>query len=170
MSPKYGPKLAAGLAGLTLLIAACGDDGVQESVADARDKVEEAEKDPSNQNVEEAEKAVAEADEKIGDRYKQIVDTFNANADAIEAQAGDDYTKLNNRLSELDGKVVAAAGLVGDQRADAWNDVNDQVKGISQTATDMEAKLDGDAKDAVTTLISDLTDLGRQIEAGLGLS
>ncbi len=170
MSPKYGSKLAAGVAGLALLVAACGDDGVQESVADASEKVDEAAKDPSNQNVDEAEKAVAEADKKIGDRYQAIVASFNSKADALEAQAGDDYTKLNNSLSDLDGKVVTAAGLIGDQRTDAWNDVNDQLKDISSTASDMEANLDGDAKDAVTTLVADLTDLGTQIEAGLGIS
>lgn len=170
MSPKYGPKLAAGVAGLALLVAACGDDGVQDSVAEASEKVDEAAKDPSNSNVEEAEKAVVEADKKIGDRYQAIVASFNSKADALEAQAGDDYAKLNTSLSDLDGKVVTAAGLIGDQRTDAWNDVNDQVKDISSTASDMEASLDGDAKDAVTTLVADLTDLGKEIEAGLGLS
>ncbi len=169
MSPNYGTRLLAGVAGLALFAAACGD-GVQDSVADASEKVEEAAKDPSNANVEEAEKAVAEADKKISDRYKQIIENFNEKADALEAQAGDDYTELNNSLSELDGKVVAAAGLVGDQRTDAWNDVKEQVQDISTTASNMESDLDGDAKDAVTTLVSDLTKLGKEIEAGLGLT
>ena len=170
MSPKNGSKLAAGLAGLALIVAACGDDGVQDSVADARAKVEEAERDPSNANVTDAENALVEADKKISDRYQEIVADFNAKADAVEAQAGDDYDELNNRLSDLDGKVVAATGLIGDQRTDAWNDVNDQVKEISSTASEMEAKLDGDAKDAVTTLVADLDGLGKEIEAGLGVS
>ncbi len=170
MSPKHGPKLAAGVAGLALLLAACGDDGVQESVANASERVEAAEKDPSNQNLDEAEKAVAEADKKIGDRYDAIVASFNSKADALEAQAGDDYTKLNNSLSELDGAVVSATGSTGDQRTEAWNDVNDRVKDISSTASDMEANLEGDAKDAVTTLVADLSELEQEIEKGLGLS
>ncbi|MEL7206713.1 MAG: hypothetical protein AAGK32_00515, partial [Actinomycetota bacterium] len=110
MSRTNGRRLAAGLAGVALLAAACSD-GVQDSVADAREKVEAAEKDPSNANVEQAEQAIVKADQKINDRYQQIVKNFNAKADAIENQAGDDYTKLNNDLSELDGKVVAATGL-----------------------------------------------------------
>lgn len=169
MSRTNGRRLAAGLAGVALLAAACSD-GVQDSVADAREKVEAAEKDPSNANVEQAEQAIVKADQKINDRYQQIVKNFNAKADAIEDQAGDDYTKLNNDLSELDGKVVAATGLVGTERTNAWKDVNERVEDLSSTATDMENKLDGDAKDAVSTLISDLSQLGKEIEAGLGLT
>lgn len=170
MSSKHARNVVAGVAGLALLIAACGDDSVEGAVSDANEKVEEAAKDPSSENIAGAEHAVEEAEERINDRYQQIVSTFNANAVAIEAQAGDDYAKLNDRLAQLDGRVVAATGLAGAQRTDAWNDVNDEVEDISRTASDMEARLDGDAKDAVTTLISDLADLGRQIEAGLGLS
>ncbi len=149
-------------------VAACGsDDSVTDEVSQAAEKVEDAVQSGSAQDITEAQAAVEQADDAINARLKKILAEFDEAEAKIADDAKDAYVDYRQQLAGVETSVVAAMAANPDDERDAWNDAASKAKDLETKTAEADSKLDGELRDAVTKLGTDLSELVQEIEKGL---